>query len=121
MYKTLMLALLLLSAAWSQALQDTASNSGQNAGTPSPDTIEGCLQMDNGEYTLADNTTGTVTRLSGAGKKLKPQVGHQVELTGKPSWRTLDATLAGGASNVKTQYVFEVKSVKRTADDCKTY
>jgi hypothetical protein len=76
--------------------------------------------MDNGEYTLTDNTA-TVHRLVGASKKLKPQVGHEVELTGKPSWRSLDATLVGGASNVKTQYVFEVKSVKEVANACKTY
>ena len=116
MRKTLMLALLLLSAAWSQALQESQSS----GSTSSPDTIEGCLQMDNGEYTLTDNTA-TVHRLAGASKKLKPQLGHQVELTGKPTWRSLDATLAGGASSVKTQYVFEVKSVKRIADACKTY
>ena len=117
MLKTLMLALLLISAAWVQALQEPPPS---NAGTSSPDTIEGCLQTDSGEYTLTDNT-GTVHRLAGAGKKLKPQVGHQVELTGKPTWRSLDATVAGGASNVKTQYVFEVKSVKQIADACKTY
>lgn len=115
-----MLALvLLLSTAWSQALQDNPS--GQNPGsTPDPNTIQGCLQIDNGEYTLTDST-GTVHRIAGSGKKLKPHVGHEVELTGKPSWRTLDTTLAGGASSAKTQYVFDVKSVKPIADNCKTY
>jgi hypothetical protein len=123
MHKTSALAMvLLLSAAWLQAQtgfpsQDAAQTPG---GTPGLTTIEGCLKYDNGQYTLTDNI-GTPHRLAGATKKLKPYIDHQIELSGKPSSRTVDNTPPGGASSVIQQYVFEVKSVKQIADACKAY
>lgn len=116
MYRTSMLALLLFCATWSLALERAlTSNGGEDSGSSA--TISGCLQKDEGQYKLIDGT-GTLHRLSGASKKLSPQVGHEVELTGKPTWITIDATPAGGASNVRQQYVFEVKTVKHVADTC---
>ena len=47
-----------------------------------------------GQYNLTESD-GTVHQLSGAAKKLGPQVGHEVELGGKPGWRTLDTTSVG--------------------------
>jgi hypothetical protein len=121
MYKTLLLAvLLLISAAWSQALQYPSPEENKAPTSPSGlTTLEGCLDYDNGVYSLIEN--GTKHRLAGSGKQLKPQIGHEVELTGKPSSRTIDNTPPGGASSVIQQYVFEVKGVKRIADACKTY
>ena len=119
MYKTPMLALLLLTCAgWSQALQERSTpTAGHDAGSVA--TISGCLQKDEGLYSLIDGT-GTLHRLSGASKKLSPLVGHEVELTGKPTWTTIDATPPGGASAVRQQYVFEVKTVKQLADTCQS-
>jgi len=118
MYKTPILALLLSCATWSLALGGTStSNAGQDAGSLA--TISGCLQKDEGQYSLIDGT-GTLHRLAGASKKLSPHVGHEVELTGKPTWITIDATPPGGASNVRQQYVFEVKTVKQLADTCQS-
>jgi hypothetical protein len=121
MYKTLLFALLLLlSSACVYALQSPSPDENKAANPSGPTTIEGCLQYDEGTYFLMDKD-GTKHRLAGAGKQLKPQVEHQVELTGKPSSRTIDNTPPGGASSVIQQYVFEVKSVKRTAENCRTY
>src|SRR5271165_6027265 len=119
MYKIPTLALLLmLCASWTQALQGrSTATAGQDAGSLA--TISGCLQKDEGLYSVIDGT-GTLHRLSGASKKLSPLVGHEVELTGKPTWTTVDATPQGGASAVRQQYVFQVKIVKQVADTCQS-
>src|ERR1039458_2009373 len=69
------------------------------AANPSPDasktagkvsdlpTIEGCLQESDGQYTLTEDN-GTTHDLAGSTGKLKHQVGHQVEITGKPGTRS---------------------------------
>ena len=121
MKKTLMLAMLLVFAAWSQAQQNPSPEENKAPSTPPGlTTIQGCLQYDNGQFSLLDHN-GTSHRLAGAGKQLKGHIGHEVELTGKPSSRTVDNTPAGGASSVIQQYVFEVKSVRHVDLNCKTY
>lgn len=115
MCKTLLLALtLLVPVAWAQA-QDEGKAPVSPSGVT---TLVGCVRYDNGQFWLID-ADYTKHRLAGAGKQLKPQIDHEVELTGKTSTRTVDNTPAGGASSVITQYVFEVKGVKRTNDLCK--
>ena len=102
---------------------------GQSAGSSPPATepadlpwnmsaVTGCLQSSAGHYMLTDDE-GTVHELSGGAGKLKHQVGHQVEVIGKKGTRSVDRTLAGGASSVVELPVFEVKSVKQIADKCK--
>ena len=119
MRKILILILLLLTfAVWSQA-QDAGNTNGKTSGkTSGLTTMEGCLQSSNSQYTLTDDTN-TSHILTGAVRKLSPQVGHQVEVTGKPGMRTIDNTLVGGASSVIEQPIFEVKSVKLIAATCK--
>jgi hypothetical protein len=122
MPERLMLALLLLlSSAWLQAQQSYPSpDEGKAPSAPAGMTVlAGCLQYDDRQYWLME-ADGTKHLLAGAGKQLKGYVGHQVELTGKPSSRSIDNTPPGGASNVITQYVFEVKSVRHIALTCKT-
>ena len=119
MNKVWVLALAVLFSAMScQAYP--SQKEGNAASSPTATTIEGCVQYESGQYTLIDHD-GTPHRLAGAGKQLKPQVGHEVELTGKPSSRSLVDTPPGGASTVIQQYVFEVKGVKQLANVCKTY
>jgi hypothetical protein len=113
--KTVVLTVVLLvSAAWLQA-QDTGKTSGKASDLT---TMEGCLQSSNGQYTLIDDTN-TSHILTGALRKLSSQVGHQVEVAGKPGIRTVDSTLAGAGSSAVEQPVFEVKSVKFIAAACK--
>ena len=115
MRKTLVLTLVLLvSAVWLQA-QDAGKTSGK---TSELETIEGCLQRSEGQYTLLDNTN-TIHHLTGGASKLNPHIGHQVEITGKPGVRTLDTTAQGTASTAVVQPIFEVKAVKQIADTCK--
>lgn len=117
MHKLLILALL-LSPEWVQA-QPAGPSSDKNK-TASLTTIDGCLQSADNEFTLTESD-GTSHTLAGNGNKLNHQVGHQVEITGKPGIRTVDTTPVGGASSAKEIPVFEVKSLKQIADTCKGY
>ena len=119
MYKTWKLALLLLiSAVWLQA-KSASPASDKKPSYSDPITVQGCLQSSMGQYNLV-YSNGAVDVLTGAAKKLRPLVGHEVEVTGKPGFRTSDSTPVGGASSVKQEAVFEVKTVKQIADTCKT-
>jgi hypothetical protein len=112
--KTLMLTLVLMvSAVWLQA-QDAAKTSGKASDL---ETIEGCLQRSEGQYTLIDSTN-TIHHLVGGASKLSHHIGHQVEITGKPGVRTLDTTPQGAASAAVVQPIIEVKSVKHIAETC---
>jgi hypothetical protein len=109
--KTVMLTVVLMvSAVWLQA-QDMGK-------TSSLETIEGCLQHSEGQYTLIDSTN-TIHHLVGGAKLLTHHIGHQVEITGKPGVRTIDTTPQGAASSAVVQPILEVKSVKHVADTCK--
>jgi hypothetical protein len=119
MPRKLMLALLLpLSAAW---LQAQPANPSSDKNKPSePVTIQGCLQDSENKFILIESD-GTTHVLSGSGGKLKHELGHEVELTGKNETETLDDTSPGGASSVKMITVFQVKTIKHVDDTCKTY
>ncbi len=81
--------------------------------------MDGCLSSVSGEYFLIDNS-GTKHELSGSTNKLKGQIGHEVQITGKPSTKTMESTSYGAASSAEVVPVFEVKSVKRLADTCQS-
>jgi len=118
--KIMMLTLgLVISAVWSHAQSgNSPSDAGQNSGKPSSlTTLEGCVQLANNQYTLTDSDR-MVHQLAGAANKLGRQVGHWVELSGKPGIRTVDTTNAGAGSSAVEQSVFEVKSVKLIAATC---
>lgn len=97
--------------------QSTKSAAEQAQASDVP-TITGCLQLTDNSYTLTDDE-GQSHDLSGGTRKLRPFVGHEVEITGKQVTRTVDNTPPGGASSVRYYSVFEVKSVKQLSDQCK--
>jgi len=112
--------LLLICAVWLQAEPEPASPASEkDQKLASLTTIQGCLQVTNGQYIFTE-ADGTAHLLSGAAKQLGRQVGHEIELTGKPGVRTSDTTSVGGGSSVVEQVVFEVKTVKELAATCKT-
>ncbi len=117
----MLIALFLLSSA---LLIAQSGNSSSGATPPEnlpydQSAITGCLQNAAGHYTLRDEE-GTVHELSGGARKLRGFVDREVEIIGKKGTRTVDRTVPGGASNVGTIEVFEVKSVKQVADKCKS-
>jgi hypothetical protein len=109
--------LLLISTVCSQA-ESASPSSDKNQKSADLNTIQGCLALSKGQYTLTEGD-GTIHLLAGNANKLYPQVGHEVELAGKPGTRTEETTSAGGASGANEFAVFEVKSVKHIADTCK--
>jgi hypothetical protein len=76
-----------------------------------------CLSYSGGQYFLIDSS-GTKHEPSGSTNKLKEQIGHEVQITGKSSTKTVESTSYGAASSAEVVPVFEVKSVKRIADTC---
>ena len=121
MHKTAMLALLLLLCAlWTPAQEMPPSDATKKPGKAEPTTIEGCLQNSDNQFTLIESD-GTAHRLAGSGNKLSKEVGHEIEVTGKAETRTIDTTPQGGASAVKMITVFQVKTIKKVDDTCKSY
>ena len=116
MLKTL--TVLLLATAWLQAQPANPSSEKNKAAEVT--TLQGCLRSADNDYTLTDSD-GTEHTLVGSLSKLARQVGHEVEVTGKPGTRSQDTTPVGGASSVRVTVVFEVKTVKQVADTCKSY
>jgi hypothetical protein len=121
MNKTLTLGLAILVSAI--GVQAQSANASADAGKTASKaanltTIEGCLQTPAGQYTLIEDN-GTALPLSGGARKLKPHVGHEVEITGKPGIRTYGTTQPGTASSAVEEKVFEVQSVRHIADTCK--
>jgi hypothetical protein len=112
MYRTSILVLLLLSAASLLAQEKSSSPT-----KPGPTAIEGCLSYASGQYFLIDSG-GTKHELSGSTNKLREHIAHEVQITGKPSTKTVEATSYGAASSAEVVPVFEVKSVKRIGEAC---
>ena len=114
MRKRLMLTLVLLtSAVWLQA-QDTGQTMGK---TPEMITVQGCLQVANGRYSITDSN-GDVHQLTGAATKLSSHVGHEIEVTGTPRTRTASTTVQGAASTAHVVPAIGVKTIKHIADTC---
>lgn len=119
MKRLLMLSLMLFVTPISLlvAQPDAKFSEGQtSSGKDGAATIRGCLERSEGNYLLVDENN-TAKRLSDS-RKLKPFVGHEVELTGQPRIKTIDMTQPGTASSVREQPYFEVKTVKDIAPSC---
>lgn len=107
-----MFALIMMIPAVGLQAQDAAKTS-----APGMTTVQGCVKLSMGRYTLTEED-GTLYYLLGPVGKLGHQVDRQVEITGKTGSRTFDTTLVGAASSAVVQPVIEVKTVKRIADAC---
>lgn len=115
--KKVFLALLLCGPYLVAQQKPQASTPGQSAQSHAgEDSLSGCLQRSGVEYTLIDRDE-ILHHLSG-GKSMKQYLGHQVELYGENSVRTIDTTQAGVASSAKEQAVFRIKSVKDLGPNC---
>jgi len=101
------------------SLRLQAQTSSQTSATPpGMTTVQGCVKLAMGRYTLTEED-GTLYYLLGPVGKLGHQLDRQVEVMGKAGSRTFDTTLVGAASSAVVQPVIEVKTVKRIADTCK--
>ena len=62
---------------------------------------------------------GTIYNLTGDTRKLRPYIGHEVEVTGKPTVKSLSTTEKDIASTVEEIPALDVKSVKELSKTCK--
>jgi hypothetical protein len=117
---TLMLALFLVFSAFCLLAQE--GDPGADIWIPTdtyPPTIDGCLER-YGFYYKVIGADGTVYNLTHNNSELSHYVGHEVEITGKPTVKTLDTTEIHIASTAEEIPVLEVKTVKELSGTCKS-
>jgi hypothetical protein len=61
---------------------------------------------------------GTVYNLTGSTARLRSYIGHEVEVTGKPTVRSFSTTEKDIASTVEEIPALDVKSVKELSKTC---
>jgi hypothetical protein len=110
--KIFLLTLVMLTAAVCLQAQDAGMSSGAM-------TIQGCLSYSSHHYMLTDSS-GKQHQLSGYATKLKPHVGHEIEVTGTEGTHTVGTTQEGMASTAHEVPVFKVTSMKHIAATCTT-
>ena len=119
MGRALILApLLFISALWLQAQEGIPGADIWLApvGT-SPTTIDGCLQSSGGHYTVTAKD-GTIHDLTGDTARLSHYVGHEVEITGMPTVRTLNTTAFRVASTAEELPALRVEHAKQISQTC---
>jgi hypothetical protein len=116
--KILLLTLLLLmSALWLQAQE---GDPGRDVWVPAntyPPTVQGCLRNSSLRYMVVAQD-GTIYNLTGSTARLRNYVGHEVEVTGKPTVRSFSTTEKDIASTVEEIPALDVKSVKELSKTC---
>ena len=82
-----------------------------------PTTVQGCLLSSTFRYMVAAQD-GAIYNLAGDTARLRPYVGHRVEVSGKPTVRSFSTTEENMASSVEEIPVLAVKSVKELSKSC---
>lgn len=117
MRKTLTLTFVLLSSGlWLQA-QEGHPGLDRVAAPTDPPTVQGCLTNSATHYFVVRDD-GTTTRLTGNTAWLSQYVGHQVEVSGKPTVVSLDTTMDGAASTVEELPALDVNTAKQLGKTC---
>jgi hypothetical protein len=86
-------------------------------GPSDPPTVQGCL-VNSATYYFVVWPDGRITRLTGNTARLSRYVGHEVEVSGKPTIITLDTTVTKAASTVEELPALDVRSAKELAQAC---
>ena len=117
MRRTLILAFVLLGfALWLQA-QEGYPALDRWAAPTDPPTVRGCLQNSATHYFVIWKD-GSITRLTGNTAWLSRYVGHEMEVSGKPTVITLDTTVTRAASTAEELPALAVKSAKELGKTC---
>ncbi len=113
-----LLAVLLFAMSLSLTAQsgDPGANKVQ-APPNAPNAIHGCLQRSGFQYNLVEDS-GKSLVLTGETGKLHHMSGHQVEITGKPTVKTINTTEQWAASTVEEIPAFEVNGAKLVSKAC---
>ncbi|HUI82642.1 MAG TPA: hypothetical protein VL240_00365 [Candidatus Binatia bacterium] len=111
-------ALLLVSGVWLRAQEGhPGADIWRFPDKTYPSTIDGCLRSSGGHYSVTDSA-GNNYDLTGSTAWLSRYVGHEVEVTGKPTVITLDTTVTRAASTAEEFPALEVKGAKQIGDRC---
>jgi hypothetical protein len=110
-------AILILALAGAMAVAQTPASPStmtpsDQIASNSPTTIQGCLAGKDGSFTLTDQKSGTVYKLSGSDDPLKDHVGHLIEVSG--SIKGAD----NSADTTKPSPTFKVETTKMISDNC---
>lgn len=117
MRRSLTFMLVLLgSALWLQA-QEGYPGLDRWLAPSDPPTVQGCLRNSATQYYVVWRD-GRVTRLTGSTARLSRYVGHEMEISGRPTVITLDTTMFRAASTVEELPALDVKSAKELARTC---
>ena len=118
MRRVLLLLLILLVSALALPAQEGSPGTDQWLSVDTyPPTLSGCL-VRWGFYYYVIGEDGSVYNLARCTTGLRRYVGHEVELTGKPTLITLNTTVVHAASTVKELPALEVESVKELSAVC---
>ncbi len=119
MTKTFLLALsLLVSTAWVAAQsQYPQTGTSQTGTTASQQTVKGCLQGSDGNYTLMADS-GTTYQLQGDTSKLSAHVGHEVQVTGSTMSASGSSSSTTTQSSATQQPTLSVQSFKHISKSC---
>ena len=112
----MLISLLLGSALWLQA-QEGYPGLDRWSAPSDPPTVQGCLQNSSTHYFVVGKD-GTITRLTGNTAWLSRYVGHEMEVSGKPSVITLNTSVFRAASTVEELPALDVKSAKASGGTC---
>ncbi len=96
------------------AISLCAQDAGQMSGMT---TVKGCLQYQSQHYYLTESN-GMQHLLTGYANKLKPHVGHEIEVTGTEGTKTTSTTQQGAASTAHQAPDIKVSSIKHIAETC---
>jgi len=119
MRKSLMFAFLLLGSAIGLQAQEGYPALDRWQAPSDPPTVQGCLQNSATHYFVVWKD-GTITRLTGNTARLSRYVGHEMEISGKPTVISLDTTVTKAASTVEELPALDVKNAKELAPTCTT-
>jgi hypothetical protein len=109
--------LLLMSVAWLLAQEGSPGRDVWIPVNTYPPTVRGCLQDSSLRYMVAARD-GTVYKLAGDTARLRPYVGHEVEISGNPTVRSFSTTMYSIASTVQKLPALDVKHVKELSKTC---
>jgi hypothetical protein len=114
----ILILLLVITALWLPAQEgNPGADIWEAPASTYPTTIDGCLQSSGGHYTVTGKD-GTVYDLTGSTARLSRYAGHHVEVTGKPTVRTLDTTMIHAASTAVELPALEVDSAREISSTC---
>ena len=113
----MLVLVLVVSALWLQAQEGIPGRESLDSNQTYPPVISGCLER-SGFYYAVVGKDGTAYDLTGSTTHLSQYVGHEVEITGKPTVVSVSTTMIHAASSVEEYPALEIKTVKELSGAC---